>query len=127
MPRGTTSATYAVTDSIVLFERSKVKDEAWKFLDFLFQNDWRETFTVNEGFLTENKAVAQLPHFTDDPDLEVFTVMLPDAKFAPTIAGWEVIADATSRAMQKIYLGEAEPEEALKMAAEQANRVLSWQ
>lgn len=124
VPKGTTSATYAVTDSIVLFDNSKVKDEAWKFMDFLFQNDWREKFTVNEGFLTENQAVAKLPYFTDDPNLKVFTAMLPNAKFAPTIAGWEEIADATGRAMQKIYLGEAKPEEALKAAAEQANGVL---
>lgn len=124
VPKGTTSATYAVTDSIVLFENSKVKDEAWKFLDFLFQNDWREKFTVNEGFLTENQAVAKLPYFTDDPNLKVFNAQLPSAKFAPTIAGWEEIADATGRALQKIYLGEAKPEEALKAAAEQANGVL---
>ncbi|MDR6291378.1 MULTISPECIES: ABC transporter substrate-binding protein [Inquilinus] len=124
VPKGTTSATYAVTDSIVMFDNSKVKDEAWKFLDFLFQNDWREKFTVNEGFLTENQAVAKLPYFADDPNLKVFTAMLPSAKFAPTIAGWEEIADATGRAMQKIYLGEAKPEEALKAAADQANGVL---
>ncbi|KGM35220.1 ABC transporter substrate-binding protein [Inquilinus limosus] len=124
VPKGTTSATYAVTDSIVMFENSKVKDEAWKFMDFLFQSDWREKFTVNEGFLTENQAVAKLPYFTDDPNLKVFNAMLPSAKFAPTIAGWEEIADATGRALQKIYLGEAKPEEALKAAAEQANGVL---
>lgn len=124
VPKGTTSATYAVTDSIVMFDNSKVKDEAWKFMDFLFQSDWREKFTVNEGFLTENQAVAKLPYFTDDPNLKVFNAMLPSAKFAPTIAGWEEIADATGRALQKIYLGEAKPEEALKAAAEQANGVL---
>jgi multiple sugar transport system substrate-binding protein len=125
VPKGTTSATYAVTDSIVMFDNSKVKDEAWKFLDFLFQSDWREKFTVNEGFLTESPTVAKLPYFADDPNLKVFTAMLPNAKFAPTIAGWEEIADATSRAMQKIYLGEAKPEEALKAAADQANGVLA--
>ena len=43
IPAGPTGArgTYGVTDSIVLFENSKVKAEAWKFLDFIFTTEQR--------------------------------------------------------------------------------------
>ena len=34
VPKGTTQSTYAVTDSIVMFKNSKVKQAAWKFLDY---------------------------------------------------------------------------------------------
>jgi multiple sugar transport system substrate-binding protein len=37
------------------------KDEAWKFLDFLFQPEQRITFTKNEGFLPVTQAEAQDP------------------------------------------------------------------
>ena len=54
-----------MTDSIVLFSNSKVKDEAFKFLDFLFQTPQRVAFTVNEGFLPVEKEESMDAHFTD--------------------------------------------------------------
>ncbi|TGV78784.1 sugar ABC transporter substrate-binding protein, partial [Mesorhizobium sp. M2D.F.Ca.ET.145.01.1.1] len=49
--------------------------------------------------------------------------LLPDARFAPIIPGWEEVAQITSDAMQKIYLG-GDPEAGLKEAAVKANAVL---
>ena len=116
--------TYGVTDSIIMFSNSDNKDEAWKFMDFLFTQAPRSEFTQGEGFLPVNKAVSEEPGFTESEDLKAFAAVLPDARFAPVIAGWEEIADTTSAALQKIYLGEASPEEALTAAAADADRLL---
>ena len=116
--------TYGVTDSIILFENSQNKDEAFAFLDFLFTPEWRARFTEGEGFLPVNKEVAKMDAFTQNADLKTFTDLLPDARFAPVVPGWEEVADTTSTALQKIYLGEAEIGPTLKEAAEQANAVL---
>lgn len=116
--------TYGVTDSIIMFQNSQNKDEAWKFLDFVFQTPWRVKFTVNEGFLPVEKEEAKDPHFADDPDLKVFASLLPDARFAPVIAGWEEIADLTVSALQKIYLGQGEIAATLKDAADRADAIL---
>ncbi len=116
--------TYGVTDSIIMFENSKNKEEAWKFLDFLFSTEWRVKFTVNEGFLPVEKEEAADPHFVNDADLKVFASLLPNARFAPVIAGWEEIAEKTSNALQSIYLGQGEVEATLKAAAAEANTVL---
>ncbi len=125
IPEGTTKATYGVTDSIIMFATSEVKDEAWKFLEeAAFTDKWRREFTLKEGFLPVFKSVAADPHFADDPELAAFTSMLPYAKFAPIIPNWEEMADATSRALQRIYLGEATPEEALAEAAAKINALL---
>ena len=124
IPSGGANGTYGVTDSIVMFDNSKVKDEAWSFLDFIFQDEWRSKFTRTEGFLPVNVAVSQEDYFQNDEDLKVFSSVLADARFAPVIAGWEEVADTTVRALQKIYLGEAEPAEALATAAAEANRIL---
>ena len=62
--------------------------------------------------------------FADNADLKVFTSLLPDARFAPVIPGWEEIADATTTAVQKVYLGEAEAGPAFKEAAEKINGIL---
>ncbi len=125
IPMGTTRATYGVTDSIIVFADSDVKDEAWQFLEeTAFSDNWRREFTLKEGFLPVFKSVAEDPHFADDPELKAFTDMLPYAKFAPTIARWEEMADATSRALQEIYLGQASAEEALGRAASEVDALL---
>ena len=110
-PRGD-QGTYGVTDSIVLFANSKVKDEAWKFLDFIFTTDQRVAFDKVEGFLPVNAEEAKNPMFADNADLKVFASLLPKARFAPVIPGWEDIAQTTSNAVQKIYLGQGEPSRA---------------
>jgi multiple sugar transport system substrate-binding protein len=116
--------TYGVTDSIIMFQNSENKDEAWKFLDFIFQPEQRIEFTKNEGFLPVTQAEAQDPFFANDPDLKIFTDLLPNARFAPVLPGWEEVADLTSSALQRIYLGEAEPEASLKDAAARADAIL---
>lgn len=124
IPRETRRHTYGVTDSIVMFNASRNKDVAWKFLEFVFRDEWRRKFTVNEGFLPVNVAVSGDPHFADDQNLKVFAAMLPEAKFAPTILGWEEIAQITSDALQEIYLGNETPESGLGKARDRINRVL---
>ncbi len=117
--------TYGVTDSIVMFQNSKVKDEAWKFLDFLFTTQQRAKFDEVEGFLPVNVEESKMPMFADNPDLKVFTSLLPKARFAPVIPGWEDIAQTTSNAVQKIYLGQGQIEPTLKEAASKINQTLT--
>jgi multiple sugar transport system substrate-binding protein len=117
--------TYGVTDSIIMFENSQNKDLAWNFLDYLFQTEQRATFTEGEGFLPVNREVAEMPAFADNPDLAQFTALLPEARFAPVIPGWEEIASITSDALQRIYLGEAEPQAALDAAAAEIDQILA--
>jgi multiple sugar transport system substrate-binding protein len=123
VPMGTTNATYAVTDSMVMFKNSKVKKTAWKFLDFLFTKAPRVAFTSGEGFLPTTKEEAAAPQFAD-ADTKAFVNLLPTARFAPTITGWEDTAKAVSDAMQAVYLNKAKPADALKRAAEEANKAL---
>jgi multiple sugar transport system substrate-binding protein len=124
VPKQKRDATYAVTDSVVLFKNSKVKQAAWKFLDFLFTKDPRVEFTKGEGFLPTTKDEAADPYFTENKRLQVFVSLLPNAHFAPTVTGWEDTAKAVSDAVQSVYLGKAQPDAALKQAADLANQSL---
>ncbi|TPM25388.1 sugar ABC transporter substrate-binding protein [Mesorhizobium sp. B2-3-4] len=125
IPAGPTGArgTYGVTDSMIMFKNSKNKEEAWKLMDFLFTTEQRAKFTQGEGFLPVNKEEAKMDYYVNNADLAAFTALLPDARFAPVIPGWEEVAQITSDAMQKIYLG-GDPEAGLKDAAAKANAVL---
>lgn len=124
VPTGTTQATYAVTDSVVLFANSKVKPAAMKWLDFLFTAGPRIAFTKGEGFLPTTLDEAKDPAFTENERLKVFVNLLPNARFAPTVTGWEDTAKAVTDAVQSVYLGTATPEAALNAAAAKANQSL---
>ena len=124
VPTGATQATYAVTDSIVMFKNSKVKKAAWKFLDFLFTKGPRVAFTKGEGFLPTTKAEATDPYFANNKRLQIFVKLLPKAQFAPTVRGWSGVAKAVTDAVQSVYLGKVQPAAALKLAQTQADRAL---
>jgi multiple sugar transport system substrate-binding protein len=123
LPSAGANATYGVTDTLMMFADSDVKDAAWKFIEFAYQDQYRSEFDIGEGFLPVTKNVAALDNFSKDPDVAGFAAGLPYAKFAPIIANWEEIADVTVRTMQQIYLGEVTPEEGLDAAAAEINRI----
>lgn len=122
-PEKASKATYGVTDTLMLFSDSDVKEEAWKFIEFAYGDEWRSKFDHGEGFLPVTKNVAAEEYFTTDKDVAGFAAGLPYAKFAPTIANWEEIADTTVRALQQIYLGQETPEAALTAAAAKINDI----
>lgn len=122
-PEMRAKATYGVTDTMMMFADSDVKEAAWKFIEFAYQDEWRSKFDHGEGFLPVTKGVAAEAFYTEDPDIAGFAAGLPFAKFAPTIANWEEIADTTVRALQQIYLDQKTPEEALTEAAAAINKI----
>jgi len=125
IPAGTTPATYAVTDSVVMFKNSTHKKLAWEFLDQIFSAKPRIEFTAAEGFLPTTKAEADDPHFKDDPDLKVFVDLLPTAKFAPQIPNWEGVSAAVIRNLQALYLDKKTPDQAMRDATAEAAAALS--
>ena len=124
IPRADEQVTYGVTDSIVMFSGARNKSESWKFLDFAFSDKWRREFTVTEGFLPVNVSVSRDPHFVNDPYLKEFSKLLPNARFAPTIEGWEEIAQTVVDALQRVYTNAQTPKVALDEAASRINRIL---
>lgn len=125
IPTGATGArgTHGETDLIVMFKNSKSKDEAWKFLDYLFTNGMRARFSQGEGFLPVTKEETQSEYYMNDAELKTFVDLLPFARFTPPITAWEILGQRTIEALQKIYLG-SEVEATLKAVAEEINRIL---
>jgi multiple sugar transport system substrate-binding protein len=50
---------------------------------------------------------------------------MENARFAPLIPGWEEIAQITSDALQRIYLGEGEVQATLDEAAAEIDAILA--
>lgn len=116
--------TYAVVDSIVMFKRSQHKKLATQFLETLFSKKWRANFFAIEGFLPVTKRVAEMVESGDkNPRLETFIELVPNAHFAPNIAGWSQVARITKGALQKIYSG-SKIKPTLNTAANRINNII---
>lgn len=124
LPNAGTKATYGVTDTLMVFASSKNKKEVADFIQFAYQDKYREIFDQGEGFLPVTKAIADLDYYKTNPDMQAFTAGLPHAKFAPAVSNWEEMADVISRHLQRMYLGQATPEQAMKAAAAEVNTLL---
>lgn len=124
VPSQEQQVTYAVTDSIMMFSASQAKEEAWRFLEFVFRPEVHIDFTIAESFLPVLTAETEDPYFQENEQLRVFADLLPVARFAPNVPDWERIADHTMTALQQIYLDQVPAEEALGQAESQINRVL---
>jgi multiple sugar transport system substrate-binding protein len=124
MPKEKTEATYGVTDTLMLFSASKVKQEAWKFIEFAYQDKYREKFDEAEGFLPVTKNVAALDYYQKNPDMKAFAAGLPHAKFAPTVPNWEEMADSIVRNLQRVYLDQAPAAVGMKDAAQQIDQII---
>jgi multiple sugar transport system substrate-binding protein len=124
VPSQEEQVTYGVTDSIMMFASSQVKDEAWRFLEFVFRPEVHIDFTIAESFLPVLSEETEDPYFQGNEQLRVFADLLPVARFAPNAPDWERIADHTITALQQVYLGQQTPEQALQQAESQINRVL---
>jgi multiple sugar transport system substrate-binding protein len=128
VPVGTKEATWAGSDSIVMFKSSPNKQAAWQFIqDGVFSDQTMLDFTLTEGFLPALKEEMNDKRLADDASLKAFTDMLPFAKFAPLMPKWDQVVDTTTSALQKVYLGQEEPKAALDAAATTVNQLISGQ
>ncbi len=124
IPAGTRTVTYGVTDSIAVFKSSQNKKAAYDFVAYVLDAKNHFDFTKGEGFLPISSGEAKNAYFANDAQLKIFTGLLPNAEFAPNVADWEKVADATTTALQNIYLGKQGVKAALDAAAATANGVL---
>ncbi|MEZ5669527.1 MAG: extracellular solute-binding protein [Alphaproteobacteria bacterium] len=125
VPAGSTRATYAVTDSMVLFADAAAPDAALRFMEFAFQPVWRIAFLDRHGFLPATRAELENAREVGDPRLAAFFDSLPDARFTPALESWAEVADLTTNALRRIYAGDATPEDALAATAAEIDRVLA--
>lgn len=116
-PVKSTQAAMAVTDALVIFKSSEVKEDIKKFLDFIYQDQIRSAFDKADGLLPVTSAVLAEDFYQKDPKIAAFANGLNYAKFQPNVKLWDQVVDITRSALQRVYAGEQTPEEALPAAA----------
>lgn len=111
----TQQATVSVTDSMGISAACANKAEAWQFIEFMYQDKYRQKFDETEGMLPERKAVAASA-FYSEPMYKPFVDALQYAKFQPQHPKFEQIQQIMTVAVQKALSGEATPQQALDEA-----------
>ncbi|HEY3413100.1 MAG TPA: sugar ABC transporter substrate-binding protein [Armatimonadota bacterium] len=113
----------AVTDVMVAFDKSPNKDLAHKFLAFWYKDANRLAWDAASGMLPEKSTVAADPKMTADKNRAFFMKALPKGRYVPTHPKWEQMSVKVCDAVQSALLGQATPEDALKKAAADVDKV----
>jgi len=115
-----------------VFEQSKYKEEAWKFIEFLSKEEnATEVYTVSgaaPGYLPaleSEKVNKPDPFFGDQVTLTEFKIAVEKGKSNPVVGDWMEISSIISDAVTEAILLEKTPQEALDIAAKKVDELLS--
>lgn len=114
---GPAAAGCAVSDNVVLPHGSKVRPAAFKFLDFLFTRAPRLAFVEAEGLPPVTRAELRAKYFSANAERALFARELLKARFPPPLPGWPAAAASFDRAVAAVLKGDADPAQALPVAA----------
>jgi multiple sugar transport system substrate-binding protein len=117
-------------EHVFMFENSKHKDAAWKFIKFLTSTDIQVDWDKATGFLPVRDSVAKNADYlswvnTTEPRMLPFVEGMATSHTRPATSKYNAVSDAFSREIQKALLGTATPAEALAAAEKAVNEALT--
>jgi len=110
-----------VTDSLVMFKGAEHLEEAAKFIEFFYADEWKARFDELIGFPPVTLSAAELPQF-DTPLYHVLGEAAIHAKAWPLIEGWGEFSDIIWDEISQAFLERKTPQEALDDAAAAIDR-----
>ena len=129
LPGDQNHQTISGPDNWVVFDNGKARVEGAKqFLAWLMDPKQLMSWGMATGDLPVRASVAKLPEYAQFvaryPGVGTFTDNLANAQKArPTIANYAKISEAIGQSVVSVLLGKAEPDAALKTAADQVSSV----
>jgi multiple sugar transport system substrate-binding protein len=112
MPKKKSRTSFIGGSNWVLFNTSKNKDDAWKFIEFMSSHDTQLEWYNILASLPAVKSVWDEPALAEKPMISLFGEQLEDARAPLTIPEYEEIASAISRRLEEACYGVKTPEEA---------------
>lgn len=126
IPYNTQPVSLAVTDSLILFKNAGHKSEAWRFVEFMYQDKYRLKAFQIEGILPEKRTLEGETAVARDPTINFFVSLEPFARFEPLNVRSADIASIVADELAQVYEGDKEPATALNDAAARVNEELSY-
>jgi len=122
-PKETVNSSQVMTDSMVMFNQSKNKDLAWKFLDLMYQDKRRLDFDKAFGMLPEKQTVAKDSTFQNDKRWRQFLEELDGAVIFPSSGVWAKVSDVLVVAIQEAMVGGKPVQQALDEACRKVDEI----
>lgn len=129
-PEGGTTASNVGGERLILFKNSEHPDAAWEFMKFLTSTETQLRWDKETGFMPVLKSVGENPDYIQwaqetEPRMLPFIEGMAYAHTRPATPLYNEISDAFSREIQKAYVGELSPADALAAAEQAVNAILN--
>ena len=121
---GGPGASIAGGSSLVLFRTSRVKDAAWKLIEYLARPDIELRFHALTGDLPPRRSAWNDPALASDVHARAFRDQLERVKPAPKVPEWERIADEMRLVAEQAARGQLTVGEAVQALDARADRIL---
>lgn len=122
-PRGPGFST-AGGSSLVLFERSRHKPQAWALIEYLSRPQVQQTLHRMTGNLPPRRSAWTLAGLTDDPAAQAFARQLERVRPAPALPEWERIANEMQLVAARLVHEGTPPAPALAALDARVNDIL---
>ena len=108
------------------------KDIAWEIIENVLEPEVLSPWLAKQGFLPTQTTLGQgtspyADHLRESiPFYDNMVSMIPDGRGRPNIPEYQAIAEHIRQALDEVYYGIKEPEQALDDAAAKSAKVLGW-
>jgi ABC-type glycerol-3-phosphate transport system substrate-binding protein len=110
--------------SLVLFQRSRHKDAAWKLVEFLSRPEQQDRFRELTGNLPARVEAWGDPTLAQDPYFGAFHDQLQRVVSTPKLPEWELIATRLQERVERAVRGGAPPDSLLRAFDRDVDRIL---
>jgi multiple sugar transport system substrate-binding protein len=117
-------ASSAGGSSLVVFERSKHKQEAWQVIEYLSQPAVQQRFYAMTGNLPPRRSAWADQRLARDPYAQAFRDQLERAKSPPKVPEWERIATEMRLVTEALVAGQLTLDQAVTELDARADRIL---
>jgi multiple sugar transport system substrate-binding protein len=113
-------STLLITDSLAVFKGSGAEEQAEDLVKLLTNPENQVAFEIGEGFTPLRPDMPQVKEMVEkDPTWAPFLEVIATGGPEPFMTDYVGLQDTINEAVQSVVLGEAEPAEAVEIAAEQ--------
>ncbi|NYG06992.1 multiple sugar transport system substrate-binding protein [Phycicoccus badiiscoriae] len=123
VPAKVKSSSFVGGSDLVVFKKSKQRDTAWKFIQWLSDPKTQVKWYQSSTDLPAVKSAWQDPAISADTKLATFGKQLETAQAPPSFPSWEQVIASFDTEMEKVTKQGADPAAALKTVQQQADSI----
>lgn len=112
-------------NGLMINRDSDQKDEAWKFITYMLQSANSLKYAESLGALPVRASAVTSSYTESNPELKKAVAALPVNLPNPNVVGWVQMRDAMNKSLERSLHGQTSPEEALKQATTDMDKIIA--